>query len=78
MTFSQAMSIASEPRSRFCFGSPCRFVPRVDFTCHLFVPTLLTKGDTTNLSTWDHCRLWLSQRLVSTSPRWQFLVKGEQ
>jgi hypothetical protein len=74
MTFREAMAIASQPRSRFFFGSPCRFIPRVDFTCHMLIPSLLRKGDTTNLSTWDHARLFLSLRLVSTSPRWQSLV----
>jgi hypothetical protein len=78
MTFRQAMQVAQPPRSRFVFGSPCRFVPRIDFTCHVFVPSLLVKGDTTQLSLWDQCRVFVSQRLVSTSPRWQFLVKGEQ
>ena len=78
MTFHQAVEVAQSPVSRFFFGSPCRFIPRIDFTCHLFVPALLCKGDTTNLSTWDHCRLWLSQRLVSTSPRWQYLVRSER
>jgi hypothetical protein len=78
MSFHQALEVAQAPQSRFFFGSPCRFVPRIDFTCHLLIPSLLRKGDTTNLSTWDHCRVFLSMRLVSTSPRWQFLVKGEQ
>lgn len=78
MSFHQAIEVAQSPVSRFFFGSPCRFVARIDFTCHLFVPALLTKGDTTNLSTWDHARLWLSDRLVSTSPRWQWLTKGER
>jgi hypothetical protein len=74
MTFTQAMQMAQPPVSRFVFGSPCRFVPRCDFTFHMLVPALLRKGDTTNLSTWDHGRLWLSARLNSTSPRWQHLV----
>jgi hypothetical protein len=78
MTFAQAMQVAKPPVSRFAFGSPCRFIPRIDFTCHLLIPSLLTKGDTTQLSTWDQCRVFLSLRLVSTSPRWQFLVKGEK
>lgn len=77
MTFHQAIEIAHPPVSRTRFGSPCKFVARIDFTVHMFVPAVLRSGDTTQLSTWDHCRLWLSQRLVSTSPRWQFLVKGE-
>jgi hypothetical protein len=75
MTFHQAMEIADSPVSRFFFGSPCRFVPRIDFTCHLLVPALLTKGDVTQQSAWDRGRLFVSQRLMSTSPRWQKLVK---
>lgn len=74
ISFREAMAIASQPKSRFFFGSPCRFVARIDFTCHLFVPALLRKGDTTQLSAWDHARLFVSQRLMSTSPRWQWLA----
>lgn len=74
MTFREAMEVASEPRSRFFFGSPCRFVPQIDFTCHLLIPSLLRKGDTTQLSAWDHARLFLSLRLMRTSPRWQSLA----
>lgn len=78
MTFAQAMEMAQSPVSRFFFGSPCRFVARIDFTCHLFVPALLRKGDTTNLSTWDHCRVFLSACLNSTSPRWQHLTNWRE
>lgn len=74
MTFTEALSLATEPESRFWFGSPCRFVPRVDFTCHLLVPALLRSGDTTQLSLWDQGRVWLSLRLASTSPRWKWLT----
>lgn len=78
MTFHQAMSVAHAPESRFFFGSPCRFVARCDFTFHLLVPSLLRKGDTTQLSTWDHGRLWLSDRLNRTSPRWKSLTWRER
>jgi hypothetical protein len=74
ITYRQACQLAAEPRSRFVFGSPCRWIPRVDFTCHVFVPTLLRKGDTTQQSLWDRGRLALSQRLIATSPRWQHLA----
>jgi len=74
MTFREAMEIASDPRSRFRFGSPCRFIARCDFTCHLFIPELLRSGDTTQLSRWDQCRVYLSFRLNQTSPRWQWLA----
>lgn len=74
MTFRQALEIAQAPRSRFFFGSPCRFVARIDFTCHVLVPSLLRKGDTTQLSLWDQGRVFLSLRLMQTSPRWQWLV----
>jgi hypothetical protein len=74
MTFRQALEVAQAPKSRFFFGSPCRFIPRVDFTCHMLVPSLLRKGDTTQLSLWDQGRVFLSLRLMQTSPRWQWLV----
>lgn len=74
LTYRRAREIAQAPRSRFCFGSPCRFIPRVDFTCHMLIPSLLRKGDTTQLSLWDQGRLFVSLRLMSTSPRWQHLA----
>lgn len=78
MTFHRAMELAQPPVSRFAFGSPCRFIPRCDFTFHMLIPSLLRKGDTTQLSLWDQGRVWLSMRLVSTSPRWQFLLNGRE
>lgn len=74
ITFHQAMEIAGEPKSRFALGSPCRFIPRVDFTVHMVLPAVLRSGDTSQLGLWDRGRLFLSQRLVSTSPRWQHLA----
>ncbi len=35
ITYREALELASEPRSRFFFGSPCRFVARVDSTMEL-------------------------------------------
>lgn len=77
ITYRRALELASEPKSRFFFGSPCRFIPRVDFTCHLLVPALLRKGDLAQQSAWDRGRLFVSQRLNQTSPRWQWLAKQE-
>ena len=68
------MAIASQPRSRFFFGSPCRFVARIDFTCHLLIPALLRKGNLAQQSAWDRGRLFVSECLNSTSPRWQHLA----
>lgn len=78
MTFREALAIAQAPRSRFRFGSPCRFVARIDFTCHLLVPAVLQSGDTSQLSLWDQTRLFVSLRLMSTSPRWQWLVRPDR
>lgn len=71
MTFHQALEVAHAPESRFFFGSPCRFVPRCDFTFHVALPAVLRSGDTSQLSLWDQARVWLSLRLNSTSPRWK-------
>lgn len=78
MTFHQALEVAQSPVSRFFFGSPCRFVARCDFTCHVFVPAVLESGDTSQLSTWDQCRVWVGENLRRTSPRWQHLVRRER
>lgn len=74
MTFREAMALASAPRSRFFFGSPCRFIPRCDFTCHVLVPSLLRKGDVTQESLWDRSRTLVARRLNATSPRWQTVL----
>lgn len=76
LTFAQAMTLAHAPVSRFFFGSPCRFVAHVDFTCHLLVPALLRKGNLAQQGCWDRARLLVSQRLNATSPRWQHLARG--
>lgn len=71
MTYSEAISIAMEPESRFSFGSPCRYVPPLDFVVHLLVPEVLRKGDTSQQSLWDRSRTLLASRLRHTSPRWK-------
>lgn len=78
MTFREAMALASQPKSRFFFGSPCCFVARIDFTCHLLIPALLRKGNLAQQSAWDRGRLFLSLRLNQTSPRWQWLVLNHE
>lgn len=75
MTYRQAMQIAEAPRSRFVLGSPCRFIPRCDFTCHMLIPAVLRSGDVTQQSVWDRGRLFVSKRLMATSPRWQHLAR---
>lgn len=77
MTFHQALEIAQAPKSRFFFGSPCKYIARCDFTCHLLIPALLRKGDLAQQSAWDRGRLFVSQRLNQTSPRWQWLAQTE-
>lgn len=74
ITYREAKELAAAPRSRFVLGSPCRWIPRVDFTCHMLIPAILRSGDTTQQGRWDRGRLFLSRRLVATSPRWQHLA----
>lgn len=71
VTYHQAMAVANVPESRFCFGSPCRFIPLVDFTCHLLIPEVLRKGDTSQEGAWDRARTLVASRLNLTSPRWK-------
>lgn len=47
------------PRSRFRFGSPCRFVRAIDVAVHIVLPELLERP----------CPR-LTAYLRSTSPRW--------
>lgn len=77
LTYRQALEIAAAPQSRFFFGSPCRFVARIDFTCHLLIPALLRKGNLAQQGAWDRGRLFVSRRLNMTSPRWQWLANPE-
>ena len=47
------------PQSRFAWGSPCRFVRRIDFAVHVVLPEML-----------DEAYPELATYLRSTSPRW--------
>lgn len=78
MTFTEAIEMAQAPQSRYFFGSPCRFIAHCDYYCHLLFPAVLQSGDLSQLSTWDQGRLWISERLRGTSPRWQHLVRRER
>lgn len=49
----------SKPRSRFWFGSPCRFVRGIDLMVHVYLPNML-----------DEKYPELSTYLRTTSPRW--------
>ncbi len=58
-TFKLLRRVESPPTSRFWFGSPCRFVRRIDVLIHIVMPELL------------ETRLPKSAaRLRKTSPRW--------
>lgn len=56
-----ALLVATErkARSRFRFGSPCRFIRTIDILVHIVLPELLEKS-------FPH----LTRYLRSTSPRW--------
>lgn len=47
------------PISRFVFGSPCRFVRRLDILAHIIVPEII-----------EYTHPELARYLRSTSPRW--------
>lgn len=49
----------SAPRSRFRFGSPCRFVRAIDQAVHVWLPAMLVEKYPE-----------LARYLRSTSPRW--------
>ena len=49
----------SKPRSRFWFGSPCRFVRGIDLIVHVYLPNMLEQKYPE-----------LSTYLRTTSPRW--------
>lgn len=49
----------SRPTSRFWFGSPCRFIRRVDILVHVWLPAAII----------DRHPIWACY-LRSTSPRW--------
>ena len=48
-----------EPKSRFWFGSPCRFVRHIDVIVHIVIPELI-----------ENRMPRLSRRLRQSSPRW--------
>lgn len=58
-TLNHAVAAEQAPRSRFWFGSPCRFIRTVDLIVHLILPELLERP----------CPR-LVRYLRSTSPRW--------
>ena len=55
----------TRPRSRYWFGSPCRFVRRIDIACHLILPEMLE----------ERHPLWACY-LRTTSPRWGKAWRG--
>lgn len=55
----------SDPVSRFWFGSPCRFVRRIDLACHVILPEMLE----------ERHPVWACY-LRTTSPRWGRAWRG--
>lgn len=58
-TLMRAKQYESAPRSRFTWGSPCRFVRTIDVIVHVILPAMLAEGHPT----------WATY-LRTTSPRW--------
>jgi hypothetical protein len=58
-TFELLRHVESPPDSRFWFGSPCRFVRRIDLLVHIVMPELIE----TRMPK-------VASRLRKTSPRW--------
>ena len=58
-TLSLLRRVESPPESEFWFGSPCRFVRRIDILVHIILPELIE----TRMSR-------LALRLRKASPRW--------
>jgi hypothetical protein len=54
-----ARTTEQAPRSRFRFGSPCRFIRTLDMAVHVILPEMLVEKYPT-----------LACYLRSTSPRW--------
>lgn len=52
-------STEQPPRSRFRFGSPCRFIRSIDFIVHCWLPTAMAERYPRTAT-----------RLAQTSPRW--------
>lgn len=51
--------VEAPPQSKFWFGSPCRFVRRIDVLVHIILPELIEKRMPKTTA-----------RLRRTSPRW--------
>jgi hypothetical protein len=58
-TISHLIDTEREARSRFRFGSPCRFIRTVDILVHIVLPELL-----------ENISPSVTRYLRSTSPRW--------
>ena len=58
-TISLLRDVEAPPESRFWFGSPCRFVRRIDILVHIVLPELL-----------ENRLPKLALHLRKTSPRW--------
>lgn len=55
----------SEPESRYWFGSPCRFVRRIDLWVHVYLPEMVA----------ERHPVWACY-LRTTSPRWGRAWRG--
>lgn len=58
-TLAMLREVEGSPISRFIFGSPCRFIRRLDILVHIIFPELIEKGYPE-----------LARYLRATSPRW--------
>ena len=58
-TIEHLIATEREARSRFRWGSPCRFVRTIDIVCHIVVPELI-----------EDVLPRVARYLRSTSPRW--------
>lgn len=58
-TLSMLREVEGSPISRYWFGSPCRFIRRLDIIVHIVLPEIIEPTHTE-----------LARYLRSTSPRW--------
>ena len=58
-TIAHLVATEREARSRFRFGSPCRFIRTIDIVVHIVLPELIEKAMPKT-----------AKYLRSTSPRW--------
>jgi hypothetical protein len=58
-TLAMLREVEGSPISRFVFGSPCRFIRRLDIIVHIVLPELV-----------DYKHPELARYLRMTSPRW--------